>query len=116
MEIGNKQINMKNKKFTFEISINEVPYNRKNAEYIYGGCYMPDFPEQSYASELVFTVLNDAVCERIMAELNHLAECKCETKDMNESQQRFHKYLKEKTRIAKAVAKSYKFVRSEEIS
>jgi hypothetical protein len=107
---------MKNKKFTFEISINAVPYNEETCKEIYGGGYDPDGREYSHASDLVFTVLNDAVCERIMAELDHLAKCKCEIKDMNESQQRFHKYLEEKTRIAKAVAKSYKFVRSEEIS
>ena len=106
----------KNKKFTFEISIDEVPYNEENAEYIYGGGYNSDIPEESCARELISTVLQDSLVYCLRQISKHLAECKCDFEDMSQGQQRFHKYLKKKARIAEAVRDSYKFVRSEEVS
>jgi len=108
-------LKMKNKKFTFEISINAVPYNEETCKEIYGLGYNSDIPEEAHARELVSTVLNDAYCERLMAETAHFVECKCDSKDMDESQLRYHQYLKQKTRVAKAVLDSCKFVRSQEI-
>lgn len=107
---------MKNKKFTFEISINTIPYNKSTCKELYGGEYNSDFPESALASEIVSCGLQESVCACLEAEIDHLVQCECDIKNMNERQQKFHEYLREKTRTAKAVAASYKFVRSEEIS
>lgn len=106
---------MKNKKFTFEVSINAVPYNEETCKEIYGGGYDPDTPECSHASALVFIVLNDSLCSCLKAEMSHIMECKCDIEYMTTKQKIYHEYLQKKTRMAQAVVDSYKFVRSEEI-
>jgi len=106
----------KSQKFVFEISIDAIPHTSETVEYVFGGkFYNPDFGIQTHASEKVFTVLNDALCGFLHAELKHLAECKCEVEDMNENQKRFYDYLHRKTKSAEVVRDSMKFVRSEEI-
>ena len=106
---------MKNEKFVYEISVDAVPHNEKTCTEIFGGGYNPDFPINTHASELIGTVLQDAVIACIRAETRHLAECKCEIKDMTEAQKRFHDFLCKKTSIAEAVEKSLKFVRMEKL-
>jgi hypothetical protein len=102
-----------NKKFVFEVSVEAVPHTEETCKEIYGGGYNPDFPISTHAGMLIGEVLKDAVCGCIRAEMKHLSSCKCEIKDMTETQRDYHRYLKKKTAVAEYVRDSLKFARME---
>lgn len=104
------------KLFVFEVSLRAVPHTPKTAKVVFGTDYFnPDFPEHTHAVELISSMFKDAVIERIQAEIKHLGRCKREPDKMKEDDRRYYRYLQKKTRIAKEVEASLKFVRSEEI-
>ena len=107
---------MKSEKFIFEISVSAIPYNRETTEEIYGkGGYNEDIGVQSHAADIVFTALNDYVGYCIHQELEHLSKCGCDSKDMDEADARYYRYLKAKTKHAEEIRDSLKYIRNESI-
>ena len=106
---------LKNKKFVFEISIDAVPHTKATAEEIYGkNAYNSDFGVESHAIQLVDHFLRHAVAECMMAEMEHTGKCKCDPKDMSESDRGYHEFLQLRTKHAEEIAGSLKFVRVEQ--
>lgn len=103
----------KTEKFVFEISVDEIPHTKDTMKYALGATKFVDYGIQVHAAEIMLGVLRSGWMFCIQQEQNHLAECKCDTKDMTPAQKRFHKYLKEQTAHAKAVWDSLEFVRME---
>jgi hypothetical protein len=104
---------MKKQKFVYEITVEEFPHNKATAKKLLGGAYNPDFPIQTHANELIGNALREAYTTCLLAEMDHLMECKCGEKDMCPTDKAYRKYLKEKTQSVKKIVESVKFVRVE---
>ena len=103
---------MKNKRFIFEFGVDAVPHNKKTAEAIYGkNAYNSDFGVESHASSIGFQILQDAFSHNMLSLSKHLAECKCEPENMNETQKRYYDYLERKIKATETAMESFKFAR-----
>lgn len=81
---------------------------------IYGANYYnPDFPAYCHASQIGFTILQDALAHNLTQLSKYLAECKCEPKQMTKEQKAHYTYLERKFKATELAMDSFKFNRVE---
>ncbi len=69
------------KKFSYQVDIEGVPYRIDTAQQIFGGDYIPEYPEDIAVQEIMHDLVKDAICYVLQSKSNFIAQHKIEDID-----------------------------------
>ena len=98
---------LQNKKFVFEVTVDDIPHNADTVEHAFGegAWYNSDFPEHTHASEELHMMVQETLIYYLDKQL------KCAVKE-DEAEGKFYR---KKENVARGIQASIKFVKSEDI-
>jgi hypothetical protein len=104
-----------NKKFIFEIPIEEKPYSPETCEGDYGSkeAYNSDFPEHVYAFEHINQLFKDATTYCYQAQMRMMADKKTEPDTWPKHEQKFFKSFELRVKYYEELLKKITCARSE---
>lgn len=66
---------MKTKKFIYQIEVEGIPYDEETATEIYGeNSFNPDFREDTFVSERVYELFQDALTQRLWFKMQEITK------------------------------------------
>lgn len=101
----------KSKVFSFQIDVEAVPYNPDTVKYCFGkkSGYNPDIKEDCFASELVSTMIRDALTYVFQAKMNFCAQHKIDdTSKLEGTNKDFWNFLEDKEQRYSKILDTYK--------
>lgn len=101
----------KTKPFNFQITISEIPYNKKTFKYLYGNdaAFLNNTPENTLAIDILGELFKHAICDVIQSKMIFLEKDNIkDTKKLKGRQKLYWDYLNNKIKQFETIQSSIK--------